>query len=323
MTQQDSDTAPREGNASLTFAHLTDPHLTSPDGAGAAELANKRFLGYLSWRRRRRFLHRPEVLAALVADLRRSPAQQIAITGDLTQVGLPAECRAARDWLEALSPPERVCLVPGNHDRYVPADWSRTIGMWSDYVEGESEARTAPAEAGSRDAFPTLTRRGPVAFIGVSSACASAPFMATGRLGRAQRARLADLLRRTGEQGLFRVVLIHHPPVPGSYKWRKRLTDDAATAALIERLGAELVLHGHTHRTAVHQLNGADGRTIPVIGLPSASEPGTRPERAARYSLWTVRRSGVGFELAHASRVYDGAQGAFTDGDDWNPLASS
>ena len=323
MTQHDSDTAQDAGDAALTFAHFTDPHLTAPEGASALELANKRVLGYLSWRRRRRFLHRPEVLAALVADLKRSPAQQIAITGDLTQVGLPAECRAAKEWLEELSPPGRVCLVPGNHDRYVPADWGRTIGLWADYVKGESIAATARANAGTRDAFPTLITRGPVAFIGLSSARASAPFMATGRLGREQRSRLADLLKRTGDQNLFRVVLIHHPPVPGSYKWRKRLTDDQATAALIEGHGAELVLHGHTHRTVVHRLHGPDGKPIPVVGLPSASEPGTRPERAARYSLWTVRRTEDGFDLAHTSRVYDAAEGALGDGDAWNPLASS
>ena len=308
-------TDPSATEDALTFAHLTDPHLTSPEGAGFAALANKRFLGYLSWRRRRRFLHRPEVLAALVDDLRTSGATQIALTGDLTQVGLPAECGQALHWLEQLAPPERVSLVPGNHDRYVAASWPATIGRWAPFM-----ASDPPPPPTDGEGFPTLRIRGPVAFIGLSSARASAPLMATGWLGRRQRAAFARQLAETGRRGLFRVILIHHPPIPGSYKWRKRLTDGAAMIELLAEHGAGLVLHGHTHRLLVNRLEGPGGRAIPVVGLSSASAPGTSPSRAARYSLWTVTRRGNGAELSHAGRVYDQSSGTFRD-DDWDPLA--
>lgn len=300
----------------LSFAHLTDPHLTSPEGASAVALANKRLLGYLSWRRRRRFLHRPDVLAALVSDLQASGADQIALTGDLTQVGLPAECDSALGWLRGLAAPERVSVVPGNHDRYVAADWGTTIGRWTPFMAGDGHGPPTDGEV-----FPALRVRGPVAFIGLSSARASAPLMATGWLGRRQREAFDRILARTGEQGLFRVVLIHHPPVPGSYKWRKRLTDGAAVARILRERGAGLVLHGHTHRLMVNRLEGPGGEAIPVVGLSSASAPGTSRERAARYSLWTVRRDARGLSLAHAARVYDSASGRFRD-DDWDPLAA-
>ena len=52
------------------FVQLSDPHLTSLDGVMPNQLLNKRLLGYLSWRRRRRFEHRLEVLDALLDDLR-------------------------------------------------------------------------------------------------------------------------------------------------------------------------------------------------------------------------------------------------------------
>ena len=39
--------------------------------------------------------------------------------------------------LEALAAPERVSLVPGNHDRYVAADWDRTIGRWRAFIAME------------------------------------------------------------------------------------------------------------------------------------------------------------------------------------------
>ena len=80
------------GNA-LTFAQLSDPHLSSPDGARWRELANKRLLGYLSWRRRRRAEHRGEVLEALQRDLHGTRPGHLVITGDLTQIALPDEFR--------------------------------------------------------------------------------------------------------------------------------------------------------------------------------------------------------------------------------------
>src|SRR3546814_15269242 len=51
------------------LAHISDPHLGPLPPVRVAELLNKRFFGWLSWVRRRRALHRPEVLAALAADL--------------------------------------------------------------------------------------------------------------------------------------------------------------------------------------------------------------------------------------------------------------
>src|SRR3546814_2271019 len=47
------------------LAHISDPHLGPLPPVRVAELLNKRFFGWLSWVRRRRALHRPEVLAAL------------------------------------------------------------------------------------------------------------------------------------------------------------------------------------------------------------------------------------------------------------------
>lgn len=299
---------------SLRFAHLTDPHLTFPGEAAVGDLLNKRMLGYLSWQRRRRHEHRAPVLAAMVADLKDREAEHVAVTGDLTHLGLPEECREALAWLETLGPPERVSLVPGNHDRYVRAPRAETLGLWDEYLASEMP------DPGHASPFPTVKVRGPVAFIGLSSAAPSPPLMATGLVGGRQRRRLDALLAWASEQGLFRVVLVHHAPVPSSYRWRKRLVDGRETMDVIQAQGAELVLHGHTHRITRTTVPGPQGRVIPVIGLPSASATMTSAERAARYSLWTVRRAGNGFSVNHCSRVYDALQGEFRDIGDWNPL---
>ena len=67
----------------MTFvlAHLSDPHLAPLPQPRLVELIGKRATGFVNWRRKREAIHRPEVLARIVADLKaqtpttsRSPA---------------------------------------------------------------------------------------------------------------------------------------------------------------------------------------------------------------------------------------------------------
>ena len=157
-----------------------------------------------------------------------------------------------------------------------------------------------PAGSGSADraesVFPSLRVRGPVAFIGLSTAIPSPPFMAIGRIGTSQLDRLATLLEQTGRDKLFRVVLLHHPPVPGEEKWRKRLTDAGRLCRVIQRCGAELVLHGHRHR-AVQSRIEIPGTHVPVFGIPSASSVGHKPGRAAQYYLYRVLQKEAVWEV--------------------------
>ena len=286
----------------LNFAQLSDPHLTSLEGVRWSELANKRLLGYLSWLKKRRAEHRPEVLDALLRDLAVMRPEHIVVTGDLTHVGLQDEFRQARRWLEALGTPAQVTLVPGNHDSYAPAPWTQSFLHWLPYLASDQADGGAPAPD-DEHLFPSLRLRGPVAFIGLSSARPSAPFLAVGSVGAAQRERFERLLIETGAAGLFRVVLIHHSPVPGDEKWRKRLTDGAEVSAIIQRRGAELVLHGHGHRALESALE-TGGHPIPVIGIPSASAIGHRPGRAAGYHLYRVRRDDAIWQLTVFMRGY-------------------
>src|SRR5262249_50704818 len=110
-----------------------------------------------------------------------------------------------------------------------------------------------------------------LALIGLSSAVPTAPFMATGRLGSMQIARLAELLDRCEREGLFRVVLIHHPPVSTAQRHFKRLTDGPRFRKILAQYGAEIVLHGHDHVYSVVHLEGPR-HPIPAVGVPSASQ---------------------------------------------------
>jgi 3',5'-cyclic AMP phosphodiesterase CpdA len=280
------------------FAHISDPHLSTLEGVRRRDLLNKRLLGYLSWKSHRREEHRAEVLAALVRDLQQCRPQHTVITGDLTHLGLPGEFLEVASWLAALGPPEQFTVIPGNHETYASSPWEETFAHWLPYLASDVPA-TTPAGM-----FPSLRIRDPVAFIGLSSARPSAPLLATGRLGKTQLQALGRILTETGERGLFRVLLIHHPPLAETLGWRKRLTDSRALRDTLERHGVELVLHGHAHRATLGWLDTSAERT-PVIGVPSASAIGHKPGRRARYNLCRVCRTASGWALGIEARAYD------------------
>jgi 3',5'-cyclic AMP phosphodiesterase CpdA len=286
----------------LCFAHLSDPHLTTLQRVRWQQLMNKRMLGYLSWQRKRRAEHRGEVLDALLADLRQTRPDHIVVTGDLTHIGLPDEFRQARLWLDRLGAADRVTVVPGNHDAYVRTPWASTFSLWQPYMQSDPELAQSTG-CSDEDLFPSLRVRNGVALIGLSSASASAPFLATGSLGPQQRQRLSLLLRQAGRQGLFRVVLLHHPPRVEDEKWRKRLIDGKALCAILQCEGAELVLHGHSHRTVEAGIPYGEGK-IPVFGIPSASAIGHREGRRAQYYLYKVRREGEDWSVRVNIRGY-------------------
>jgi 3',5'-cyclic AMP phosphodiesterase CpdA len=281
--------------AAFTLAHLSDPHLPPLPAARLAELAGKRALGYLNWTRNRQHYQRREVLDALVSDIQAHGPDHIAVTGDLVNLALEAEFAPALQWLQSVGAPDRVTVVPGNHDAYVRATQHRFAEVWQDYLAGDE------APDGGR-AFPLLRRRGPLALIGVSSAVPTPPLMATGWLGRPQLDALERMLIRLSTEAAFRVLLIHHPL--RSDARAKRLTDAPQLLALLRQHGVEMILHGHDH---VHSTIWIDGpqRSIPAIGVPSASALAHGRYPAAAYNLYSIERDGGAWRCEQVVRGID------------------
>ena len=144
--------------------------------------------------------------------------------------------------------------------------------------------------------FPFVRLRGPLALVGISTAAPTPALSAAGRVGADQLARLATQLDELGRRKLFRVVLIHHPPLPGAAKPSKQLTDAAAFRAVIARCGAELVLFGHTHVSALGRLKTPSG-SAPAIGVPSASARPHHGKDHSRYHLYRIAPDGLWDEL--------------------------
>jgi 3',5'-cyclic AMP phosphodiesterase CpdA len=296
----------------FSLAHLSDVHLGPLPTGRWRDYLNKRFIGAISWHRKRREIHDPEVAAALLADIAARKPDHIAFTGDLANIALPQEFANGARWLAALGAPERVSFVPGNHDAYVRVPWADGLRQWSAYMVGDLRLPGLPQPSEIDGAFPYVRQRRTVALIGVSSALPQAWHRASGQLGKIQREALAATLKILGERGFFRVLMIHHPPLPGQAVRRKALTDAAALADILAREGVELVLHGHNHRLMHERIETASG-PAQVIGVPSASSCGARGVPPAAWALYRIERRGGAWHVCMHLRRWDVGTRRFVD----------
>src|SRR5437868_3871318 len=105
-----------------TLAQLTDLHLLEDDFADRPFGPRAR-LSYLSFGRPLDPGERKERVAASLAEVRQSGVDHLLITGDLTEDGHMAQFEVLAELLaDSKIPPERVTLVPGNHDAYIDPD---------------------------------------------------------------------------------------------------------------------------------------------------------------------------------------------------------
>ena len=289
----------------FTLAHFSDPHLSAAmPRPRMHELRVKRAIGYVSWRLRRRAVHGGPVLEALVADLRHAAPDHVVITGDITNISLPEEFTRAGRWLHSLGDPHHVSVIPGNHDAYVGVPWEKSLALWAEFMTGALPGQPAVPDEGVQaerpvahlEDFPFVRVRGPVALIGVSTATPTPVGSAAGRIGTRQLGLVEERLDALGRQGLFRVILIHHPPMARGSRQRRSLMDAEAFQGTIARHGAELVLHGHAHRSLINHLPSPAG-PVPVIGVPSASARKHGAKDHARYHLYRIRRTEGRWEL--------------------------
>jgi 3',5'-cyclic AMP phosphodiesterase CpdA len=263
-------------------------------------LLSKRILGYVNWHRGRKYVHKREILDLLTRDLLERHPDHIAVTGDLVNLGLPEEFLKAAEGLRHLGTPDDVTAIPGNHDAYVRQHPDKSTRNWQPYMKSNEPGEaffTTPATG-----FPFVRRFGDIGIVALSSAIPTMPFVAAGRIGTAQREYLAGALDTLGREGLFRIVLIHHPPLPGQSGWQRGLRDAKKLSAVLREHGAELVLHGHRHEQSVHELDTVSGPAI-VVGVPSASEAVEGRTPAARYNEYNLEKRGNGWYVEMVGRA--------------------
>jgi 3',5'-cyclic AMP phosphodiesterase CpdA len=281
--------------AIFKLGHVTDVHLGPIRGLSPRYWNVKRALGYANWQRGRVDAHRRDVADRLIADLQAQRPDHIAITGDLVNLGLPREHEGALSWLQTVGEADRVSVIPGNHDIYSSLHGDIGVARWQRYMAGDlardlaqDMAPGAIPPAGMMPQFPYVRRFARLALVGLNSAVETAPLVASGELGEAQRARLATILQTLDAERAFAVVMIHHPPLSGQAPASRGLRDAKALEYLLGQHNPGLVIHGHNHRNMTAWRAGRSA-AFPIIGAPSLSMAHAhKGDVLGRYNLYQI-----------------------------------
>ncbi len=286
-------TEPRPASKGVfRLAHISDVHLGPMPDVRKRELMSKRLTGYVNWQRNRARIMQDSVLEDLLASMKSQAPDHIIVSGDLVNLALDSEIDRMVEWLAALGPPDKVSVVPGNHDTYVAGALRHIRRKWQPYMSGDGHVAQSAV-------FPYTRIRGCAAIIGVNSGRATAPLMATGSFRGIQANALRDELDDQAAKH-FRVVVIHHPPFENATLWHKRLVGAGRFREVINHSGAELILHGHTHRATFNTIDGMD-RPVPIVGVAAASQAPladatlAHGKPAARYNLFDISDSTGGW----------------------------
>jgi len=295
----------------VRIAHISDLHVLDWTGARPLQFLGKRLTGLANLIGHRRGAHPLHVALALADRLAQPDIDHVCVTGDLTNLALDGEFARARDVLGRIGGPDRVTVVPGNHDAYtVGAARSGRAERWFGDLQGE---RAAGADRGHASYPFARDLLGGVRIYGLSSAVPSLPFCAFGHIGRRQVDKWRALAAGEPASTVVRIVLVHHNlhREPGLGKRLAVLRDAPAFAAAARERRVDLVLHGHSHQPFQGHLAGAP--PIAVVGCGSSTWHRDGKEYA-RFNLIAIEDGRItsirAFRYRAASRLFE------ADGDD-------
>jgi 3',5'-cyclic AMP phosphodiesterase CpdA len=299
----------------LTFklAHFSDVHLGPV--AWSESVRNfqiKRLIGIVSWKVNRSGYCKPEIAQALRESILSLKPDHIICGGDLVNISAWSEFPRARDYLTGFGAADGLSLAPGNHDTYVHVPAEQGLDHFAPWFANDLR----PASDATQLPFPTVRLRRNIALITLNSASPQGLRYARGALGDAQLNAVRGLLLDLRARGFCRVISIHHPPLPGLALDRKALIDAAQFQQVLEETGAELIVHGHNHRTMKHVLETPVG-PVPVIGVAAASSTGTGKHEVASWHMFSIDRRNREWRMTMTPYRFDPASFSFIPGKDF------
>lgn len=257
------------------IAHLSDIHTLEegpkPHGVGRHFLSLGRALDATE---RRRKLRRAVDVAM------RAGADHFVFSGDLTEIGSPGEYEQFADTLLGTGvDPDRVTLVPGNHDAYTSNDaWRRAL---------EGPLRPFRAHAASEPG--KVIEHHDLFIVPVDVTCVQPITRSAGELTDD----VADVLdARMADVALSKkpvLVVQHHQPYAharGFWQWIDGLRGYARMLRLLARHANTFVMHGHLHKAVDKVVDDLASPYARVFGAPAIVDD-QRSE--ARVRLYDVR----------------------------------
>jgi 3',5'-cyclic AMP phosphodiesterase CpdA len=256
----------------LRIAHVSDLHVLAPSGFEWHRIVfNKRVTGYANLVMKRARSYRRDYLLAVLSAAARS-ADQLVVTGDITNLSLESEYEEAIRLLKDAARGAEVTVVPGNHDIYLPSirRQRRFPHHFGELTRSDLPALALDLPAGR---FPCVKLRGPAAIVGLTSAVPRPPFVSAGIVGRVQLGALQQVLRHPEVLRRTPVLLVHHCPFDSRLRieqLRSGLVDARALRATLQPLARGLVLYGHLHVRRRARLTTAAGYLDVVCATAAA-----------------------------------------------------
>lgn len=294
----------------LRIAHVSDLHILTPLAVDWRRIIlNKRLTGLANLVLHRARVFNPEYMTA-VFDAAVENADQLVVTGDLTNLSLDSEFAQARRLLDRVAKRIEVTVVPGNHDIYLPdvARKRRFSNYFDPFMKSDLPELRVEEPAGL---FPFVKLRGRAALIGLSSAIPRPPFVSAGCLGHAQIEALRAILAHPEVASRTAVILVHHDPLDSRFRveqLRSGLIDARELRIAISQVVRGLVLFGHLHIRRYSRLQ-TDAGWIEVVCASGASLDHASEQIRAGFNLYTVQNDGAlqsieGWVLDPASRKF-------------------
>jgi 3',5'-cyclic-AMP phosphodiesterase len=225
-----------------TLAQLTDLHLLE-DNYADRPFGPRARLSYLSFGRCLDPGERRKRVASCLAEVKRSSVDHLLITGDLTEDGDLAQFEVLAELLaDSRIAPERITLVPGNHDAYTQE------GAWEEAMQGPLRAYAPTSVMGAPMSFRDVT------IVPVSTSFHQSALRSAGAIAKNELETLGRIAADASFADRPLVFAQHHQP--GRHflpilQWIDGFLDHQPLTALFDRCPHLHVIHGHTH----HQVN--------------------------------------------------------------------
>lgn len=223
------------------IAHLSDAHVLDPRPSRTRAGWSMR-TRFLSFGRPLDAVGRQRKLRRGLDGAKRVGAHHVVISGDLTEIGAPGEYETVAELLhDSGIAPERITLVPGNHDLYSdPNGW-----RWA--LEGPLAAFARTSATGEAGKIVDIGGASlmPIDATFHQPVTRSAGWMADETL---------DVIQRRGADAALAgrplIVVQHHPPferTTSALHWLDGLVGAARMMSVLESFRNLFVLHGHLH----------------------------------------------------------------------------
>lgn len=259
------------------IAHVSDVHMLERRPGRSRSDYDLR-VQFLSFGRRLDAQARVAKLNRALHAAVRSGAEHIVVSGDLTESGTKEQFEHLAETLhETRIAPERITLVPGNHDAYTTGD------AWSQAIRGPLRAFAPSSEVGK------VVEHGDLCLLPLDVSIHQPITRSAGLLTAEAAAGLWKRMRDTALQRKSLVIVQHHPPFShalGPWQWIDGLRGTERLMDLLQAFPHVQVLHGHLHHVVDRGAVPREKHQRPrIFGAPAVCEDDDTSPRVRMYDL--------------------------------------